>query len=178
MDLNGSTGSESLSERTCHFEPPEHVPRTLARAQTCARGPAELPACHGAEGTRKDPRPEEKKMPKCQKTHLYIVIQDFPSEEGTLRLVRKRPLCNTYYEKKLSRAGKNTFKPNCARRKVLVVYIHIYNTWWYLGVEEGDARANAYYRLWVYSGYIYARSEESVLSSQTMYLCMNTTTLF
>ena len=28
MGLDGSTCSESLPEGTCHFEPPEHVPRT------------------------------------------------------------------------------------------------------------------------------------------------------
>ena len=33
--LDGSTCSESLLERTCDFEPPEHVPRTSARAHTC-----------------------------------------------------------------------------------------------------------------------------------------------
>ena len=70
--LDGSTCSEPLPERTCHFEPPEHVPRTSARAQTCVRSPGGLPACHGAESARKDPRPEEKKMPKGQKTHLYM----------------------------------------------------------------------------------------------------------
>ena len=59
--------SESFPERTCHFEPPEHVPRTSGRAQTCVRGPGGLLACHGAENTKKDPRPEENKMPKGQK---------------------------------------------------------------------------------------------------------------
>ena len=61
MHLDGSTFSESLPERTCHFEPPEHVPRTSARAQTCVRDPGGLPACHGAESTRKDRRLEGKK---------------------------------------------------------------------------------------------------------------------
>ena len=75
MGLDGSTCSESLPERTCHFEPPEHVPRTSARAQTCVRGPDGLPACHGAESTRKDPRPEERKMPKGQKNpFIHICI--------------------------------------------------------------------------------------------------------
>ena len=74
MGLDGSTCSESFPGGNCHFEPPEHVPRTSARAQTYARGPGGLPACHGAENTRKDPRPEEKKVPKCQKKHLYMVI--------------------------------------------------------------------------------------------------------
>ena len=56
-----------------HFEPPEHVPRPLARGQTGVRGPGGLPACHRAESTRKDPRPEEKKMPKGQKnTFIYV----------------------------------------------------------------------------------------------------------
>ena len=71
--LDGYTCSESLPEGTCHFEPPEHVPRTSARAQTCARGPGGLPACHGAESTSKDPRPEEKKRPNGQKnTFMYM----------------------------------------------------------------------------------------------------------
>ena len=75
MGLDGSTCSDSLPERTCHFEPPEHVPRTSARAQTCVRGPGGLPACHGAESTRKDPRPEEKKMSKGrQNTFIYMYI--------------------------------------------------------------------------------------------------------
>ena len=36
MGLNGSTCSECLPVVTCKFEPPEHVPRTTARAHTCA----------------------------------------------------------------------------------------------------------------------------------------------
>ena len=62
---------------TCSESFPEHVPRTSARAQTCARGPGGLAACHGAESTRIDPRPEEKKMPKCLKNifiHSMIYI--------------------------------------------------------------------------------------------------------
>ena len=34
MHLDAPTCSESLPERTCQIEPPEHVPRTSARAQT------------------------------------------------------------------------------------------------------------------------------------------------
>ena len=40
--------------------------------------PGGLPACHGAESTRKDPRPEEKDMPMCQKNtfiHRNIYMQ-------------------------------------------------------------------------------------------------------
>ena len=71
MGLDGSTWSECFPERTCHFDPPEHVPRTSVGAQTCVWGPCGLPVCYGAKNTRKDPRPEEKKMPKGEKKHLY-----------------------------------------------------------------------------------------------------------
>ena len=36
MGLDGSTCSECLLVVTCDSEPPEHVPRTSARAHTCA----------------------------------------------------------------------------------------------------------------------------------------------
>ena len=74
MGMDCSTCSEPLPEQTCYFEPPEHVPRTSARAQACVRGPGGLPACRGAKISRKDPRPEENNIPKGQKTHLYIYI--------------------------------------------------------------------------------------------------------
>ena len=70
MGLDGSTCSESLPERTCHFQPPEHVPLTSAGAQTCVLGPGGLPVCHGAESTRKDPRPEEKKKRRRVKKNI------------------------------------------------------------------------------------------------------------
>ena len=70
--------SECLPERTCDFEPPEHVPRTSARAQTCVRGPGGLPACHGAESTRKDPQPEEKKNAEGPKEHILIYVYKVP----------------------------------------------------------------------------------------------------
>ena len=69
MGLDGSTCSECLPERTCHFEPPEHVQRTSAGAQTCVWGPGGLPVCHAAESTRKDARPEEKK---CRRVKKHI----------------------------------------------------------------------------------------------------------
>ena len=74
MGLDGSTCSECLPERTCHFYPAEHVPRTSVGAQTCVWGPGGLPVCHGAESTRKDPPPEVKKMPNGEKTRLYIIL--------------------------------------------------------------------------------------------------------
>ena len=103
MGLDGSTCSESLPEGTCHFEPPEHVPRTSARAQTCVRGPGGLPACHGAESARKDPRPEEKKMPKGQKKHnIYVyIIYKVPLREVATGVAQERneehPAWNEYH---------------------------------------------------------------------------------
>ena len=55
-----------------NLNPPEHMQRTSARAQTCVRGPGGIPAYHGAESARKNPRPEEKRMPMGQKTFIYI----------------------------------------------------------------------------------------------------------
>ena len=73
MGRDGPKCSECLPAQTCHFEPQEHVPRTSARTQTCVWDPGGLPVCHGAESTRKDPRPEEKKMPTCAKnTFVYM----------------------------------------------------------------------------------------------------------
>ena len=74
MGMDGSTRSECLPEWTCHLNPPEHVPRVSARAQTCVLGPTGLPVWHGAESTKIDPRPEEKKMPKSEKnTFIYNI---------------------------------------------------------------------------------------------------------
>ena len=78
MDLDGSTCSECLLECTCHFEPPEHVPRPSARAPTCVRGPGGLPACHGAESTRKDPGPEKKTLPKGRESTFVYMYARFP----------------------------------------------------------------------------------------------------
>ena len=78
MDLDGSTCSECLPERACPFQPPEHVPRTSATSQTCVMGPGGLPVCHGAEGTRKDPRPEEKKVPKDKYIYIYVYVYKVP----------------------------------------------------------------------------------------------------
>ena len=83
MGPDGSTCSECLPERTCYFKPPEHVPRTSAGAQTCVWGPGGLPVCHGAKSTRKDPRPEDKKMPKGEKnTFMHSVCTRLPFGGG------------------------------------------------------------------------------------------------
>ena len=61
---------------------PLSTPR--ARATDLGRGPnlrigsGGLPVCHGTESTRKDPRPEEKEMPKGEK-NTFIYIQGPPS---------------------------------------------------------------------------------------------------
>ena len=54
--------------------PPENVPRTSARAQTCVRGPGGLPEYHGAESTRKAPRPKEKNYRWVKKKNIYIYV--------------------------------------------------------------------------------------------------------
>ena len=82
MGLDGSTCSECRPERTCHFQPPVHVPRPAAGVQTYVLGLGGLPVCHGAESTRKDPRPEEKKMPTCEKNTFVKYVQGSPSGCG------------------------------------------------------------------------------------------------
>ena len=57
------------------FEPPEHVPRTSARAHTLRRvvraGSLHVPEPRTREKT---PWPEDKKMPTCKKPHIYTHI--------------------------------------------------------------------------------------------------------
>ena len=71
MGLDGSTFSECRPVITCDFEPPEHVPRTAARAYTCAVCSGGLSACPGGESTRKDSRPKEKKNADVLKIRIY-----------------------------------------------------------------------------------------------------------
>ena len=54
-------------QSTCHGRRPRPT-----RAPWCS---GRLPAFHGAECTRKDPRPEEKKMSKCQKNTFIMRSQ-------------------------------------------------------------------------------------------------------
>ena len=58
---DGSMCSECLSVVTCYYVHPEYVPRTSARAHTCAVGADGPPACPEAENTRNNTLPEEKK---------------------------------------------------------------------------------------------------------------------
>ena len=81
----------------------------------------------------------------------------------------------------LRRAGKKYVQIQLRANKGTRIYTY---TWYYLGVEEGDARANACYRfgcgctLVIYDN---ALSEKIVRSPRpclkTMHVCMNTTTL-
>ena len=71
MGLHGSTCSECLPADTCDIEPPENVPRTSARAPTCAVVcSGGLLACPGADSTRKDRWPEDKKNADVQQNTL------------------------------------------------------------------------------------------------------------
>ena len=85
MGLDGSTCSECRPERTCHFQPPVHVPRPAAGVQTYVLGLGGLPVCHGAESTRKDPRPEEKTCRCVKKRHIYIHLYIKGSPSGCVR---------------------------------------------------------------------------------------------
>ena len=53
------------------FEPPEHVPRTLARAHICSQCSRGPPACPVIDSKRKNPRAEEQKMPMSKKSSYY-----------------------------------------------------------------------------------------------------------
>ena len=85
MGLDASTCSECLSEGTCHFEPPERVPRTSARAQTCALVSGRAPCVPRSREHPERPAAGREKMPMCKKTHTYIVIYIY---KGPLRDVR------------------------------------------------------------------------------------------
>ena len=71
MGLDICTCSECLAVVLANFRdfnPPEHVPRTSARAHTCAVVFGRAPCVpRSREHERKDPRPEEKKIPMCKK---------------------------------------------------------------------------------------------------------------
>ena len=71
MGLDGPTCSECLPVITYDFEAPEHVPRTSARAHTCAVVFGRAPCVPRSREHDKDPRPEEKKRLNVQKKHMY-----------------------------------------------------------------------------------------------------------
>ena len=65
---------------TCEFEPPDHVPRTSARAHTCAvvfrRAPC-VPRSREHDERPAAGRGKNADVPK--KTHFYVVIEGSPS---------------------------------------------------------------------------------------------------
>ena len=67
MGLDGSTCSECLRVVTCDFEPPEHVPRTSARAHTCAVVFGRPPCVPRSREHEQIALPEEKKVLMCKK---------------------------------------------------------------------------------------------------------------
>ena len=78
MHQDGYTFSECLPERTCHFQPQEHVPRISARAHTCVWGLGRLPVCHGAESMRVSAAGRAKND-EGGKKHIYKYLQGYPS---------------------------------------------------------------------------------------------------
>ena len=79
MGLHSSNCSESLAVGTCHCEPPEHVPRTLARAQTCAVVSGRAPYVPRSREHEKRPAAGREKKCRCaKKTHVYMVIYKVP----------------------------------------------------------------------------------------------------
>ena len=71
----GSTCSKSFPEGTCHFQPPEHVPRTSARAQNLRAEFGRALCVPRSRVHEKRPAAGREiiaEVPK--KTHLYIVI--------------------------------------------------------------------------------------------------------
>ena len=82
MDLDGSTCSKCLAERTCLFQPPKQVPRTSAGAQTCVWDTDGLLLCHGAESTSKDSWTEEEKVSKGEKNTFISKLLEEDSTEN------------------------------------------------------------------------------------------------
>ena len=72
MGLVGSTCSESLPVGTCHFEPPEHAPRTSARAQTCVVVPGRAPCVPQSRENEKRLAVEREKNALLPKKHICM----------------------------------------------------------------------------------------------------------
>ena len=71
MGLDGSTCSEYLSAVTCDFDPPEHVPRTLARAHACAVVFGRAPCVPQSREHEKRPAAGREKKAYVHKKHIY-----------------------------------------------------------------------------------------------------------
>ena len=139
MGLGGSACSECVPELTCHFRPPEHVPRVSAGPRT----PGGIPVCQGAESTRKDPRPREKKMTKGEKTYrarfpFGVCWKQKRKLKTDTQVPQQKPqlICvgwNTFTE-----AARKGFPPNIINIgfEHLSVFICSFRLWGVFGVEE------------------------------------------
>ena len=71
MGLDGSACSECLPVLTCDLEPPEHVPRTSARAYTCAVVFGRAPCVPRSGEYEKRPAAGKEKNVTVLKKHIY-----------------------------------------------------------------------------------------------------------
>ena len=71
MGLDSSTCSECLSVVTFDFEPPEHLPRTSAKAHTWAKVFGWAPCMRRSREHEKRSVAGREKMPMCKKKHMY-----------------------------------------------------------------------------------------------------------
>ena len=74
------------------FEPPEYVPRTLARARTCTQCSHGPPVCPVTKSKSKDPRSEEQKIPMSEKKFiLYTAINIYIAQNIAFQPEQTRP---------------------------------------------------------------------------------------
>ena len=71
MGLDGSTCSDGLPVVACDFEPPEHVPRTSARAHICAVVFGRTPCVPRSREHEKRPAAGREKNVNVRKKHDY-----------------------------------------------------------------------------------------------------------
>ena len=74
MGLDGCMCSEYLPERTCHFQPPEHVARILRPGPKLAYGVRPGSLCAMEPRARGKTRGRKRKMPKGKKKLIYIYV--------------------------------------------------------------------------------------------------------
>ena len=70
MGLDGSTLLECLPVVSCDFEPPEHLPRTSARAHTCAVVFGQAPSVPRSREREKGPAAGREKNADAQKNTI------------------------------------------------------------------------------------------------------------
>ena len=74
MGPDGFACSECLPVVACDFEPPEHVPRTSARAHTCAVVFARAPCMPRSRENEKRPAAGREKNADVQNIHIYTYV--------------------------------------------------------------------------------------------------------